>query len=114
MAPPVVIVTGGSSGIGLAISKHLASIGWGVAVFDIAPPSEAIENSQYFETDVTSWESQSSSFEQAYKWHGRLDLCILNAGIDDRDNIFDTLSRDIKKPPVRPRVDTFSVNITGT
>ncbi|OAP64850.1 hypothetical protein AYL99_00822 [Fonsecaea erecta] len=114
MAPPVAIVTGGSSGIGAALVEHLVSRGWHVVIADIHQPKHALPGTLYIHTNVSSWEQQADMFKKAYEWGQRLDFCALNAGIDDRDDIFNTLSYDLHKPPKRPNTDTFSVNITGT
>ncbi len=116
MSPPVAIVTGGSSGIGLALVRHLLSRRWKVVVADIhPPPREVVDDVLFLQTDISSWEQQADTFGKAYAWGGnRLDFCALNAGIDDRDDIFHTLSHDVDKPPRRPNTKTFDVNITGT
>lgn len=114
MTPPVAIVTGGSSGIGLALVHHLVSLGWKVVISDINPPKVSVEQTTFIQADISSWDQQSKMFEAAYAWGKRLDLCALNAGIDDRDDIFDSLSLDINKPPRKPNTQTISVNLTGT
>ncbi|KAH0834467.1 hypothetical protein FOPE_03803 [Fonsecaea pedrosoi] len=114
MSPPIAIVTGGSSGIGAALVEYLLSLGWNVVIADIHQPKHSLPGTLYVHTDVSSWEQQAHMFKQAYDWGKRLDFCALNAGIDDRDDIFNTLSYDMHKPPKKPNTDTFSVNITGT
>ncbi|KAH8691683.1 hypothetical protein BGW36DRAFT_465371 [Talaromyces proteolyticus] len=114
MTPPVAIVTGGASGIGLALVQHLVSLGWKVVIADINPPKVSIQQTTFIQTDITSWDQQAKMFEVAYAWGKRLDFCALNAGVDDRDDIFDSLSFDINKPPRKPNTLTFSVNLTGT
>lgn len=113
---PVAIVTGASSGIGLAITHHLLHKGWYVILADVNPPSAStnalpLSTSKYIPCDVSSWDSQASLFEQAYAGHGRLDFVALNAGIDDRDDIFDSL--DAQTSPREPNMDTFNVNLIG-
>jgi NAD(P)-dependent dehydrogenase (short-subunit alcohol dehydrogenase family) len=54
--------------------------------------------------DVSSWEQNAALFQQAYDWTGRLDFCALNAGIDDRDDIFKSLSKDPNRPPKKPNM----------
>lgn len=114
MKAPVAIVTGGSSGIGLALVQHLVSLGWRVVISDIIPPTVSIERTVFFPADIASWDQQAKLFEAAYAWGRRLDFCALNAGIDDRDDIFDSLSLDINKPPRQPNMKTIDVNLTGT
>lgn len=118
MAPPTAIVTGGSSGIGLALVKHLVGKGWSVAIADLQPPKESVESDvvKFFQTDVTSWDDQARLFGGVYEWQGRLDYCALNAGLDDRDDIFHTIasptaSGALPPPPVKPDMTTFNVNL---
>lgn len=56
MGPPVAIVTGGSSGIGLALAKHLVLQEWKVVIADINPPKETVGNSLFIATDIFSWD----------------------------------------------------------
>ncbi|KIV82378.1 hypothetical protein PV11_04496 [Exophiala sideris] len=114
MAPPTAIVTGGSSGIGKALVQHLVSSKWQVVIADINPPKEPIADTLFIQTNIASWQEQADMFKQAYEWNERLDFVALNAGVDDRDNIFYTLSNDVDKSPFKPNTITFDVNVTGT
>ena len=78
------------------------------------PPKESNPNVLFVQTDISSWEQQAELFQKAYAWGKRLDFCALNAGIDDRDNIFNTLSYDLNNPPSQPNTAVFSVNVIGT
>lgn len=111
MSPPVALVTGGSSGIGLALTQHLLSLSFYVITLDINPPPTALENTLFIRTDVSSWDQLSSAFSTAFSQHKRLDFVALNAGIDDRDDIFASLSLDPFKPPRKPNMLTFDVNL---
>lgn len=42
-----------------------------------------------------------------------MDFVALNAGIDDRDDIFASTSGDAARPPRRPNMSTFAVNLYG-
>lgn len=105
---PVAIVTGASSGIGLALTKHLLERNWNVVMADMNKAKEDLDNTLVVQTDISSWDQQASMFRQAYEWRGRLDFCALNAGIDDRDDIFHSISKDISKPPKEPNMRTVS------
>jgi 15-hydroxyprostaglandin dehydrogenase (NAD) len=113
MSVRVAVLTGGSSGIGLALAQHLLSKGWHVVIADInKPPTSANlspESTRYIQCDVSSWKSQSSMFQQAFDWHQRIDFAALNAGIDDRDDIFDSI--DTSTPPRKPNMATFKINL---
>lgn len=114
MSSPVAIVTGGSSGIGLALVKHLVSLNWRVVIADLNPPKENTLNTIFIQTDISSWNQQAKLFEGAYSWGKRLDFAALNAGLDDQDDIFSSLSHNIEVPPTEPNTKVFSVNVVGT
>lgn len=114
MAPPAAIITGACSGIGLALTKYLVERGWNVAMLDINPPKEDIPNTHFHKTNVASWDDQAAAFRAAYATHGRLDFAALNAGIDDRDDIFHSLSGDAAHAPRQPNLLCFEVNLHGT
>ncbi|KIX94737.1 uncharacterized protein Z520_09427 [Fonsecaea multimorphosa CBS 102226] len=114
MGPPTAIVTGGSSGIGNALVRHLVSLKWRAVIADINPPKESLPETLFIQTDISSWNDQAEMFKQAYAWSGRLDFVALNAGVEDGDEIFGSLSNKVDKPPSRPNTRSFDVNITGT
>ncbi|KAK5123625.1 hypothetical protein LTR85_002663 [Meristemomyces frigidus] len=114
MAPTVAIVTGASSGIGLALTRYLLERKWAVVMADLNAPNEKLDNTLFVKTDISSWDQQAAMFKQAYKWQGRLDLFAANAGMDDRDDIFNTISSDSTKPPKQPNMKTIEVNLVGT
>ncbi|KAL0256654.1 hypothetical protein SLS55_009050 [Diplodia seriata] len=122
MANPVAIITGASSGIGLALTQHLLSKSWDVVLLDLNPPpaSASLPPSRhlFIRTDVSSWPSQAAAFARAHAWRQRLDLAALNAGIDDRDSIFPLLAAGppitaSSPPPTEPNTATFAVNLLG-
>ncbi|KAF5584213.1 glucose 1-dehydrogenase 2 [Fusarium subglutinans] len=90
-----IVVTGGASGIGLAITRHFAAQGHMVAVLDVnsktgpdvvAEVAEAHPQAKlsFKWCDVSSWEGQYAVFDQVYREHGdRIDIVIANAGISD-------------------------------
>lgn len=95
MSKPVGIVTGGASGIGLAVTKHLISRGFKVVIADFNPEGSKLaseidpENCTFHQTDVSKYPQQASLFSYAFKWGGdRLDFVHLNAGIDDKQSLY--------------------------
>ena len=87
----VAIVTGGGSGIGRGICRHIAKEGGTVVVCDIDPASaeatvasitqeggEAIS----MKADVTKKSEVRKMVEETRKKHGRIDILVNNAGTD--------------------------------
>ncbi|OAL38988.1 hypothetical protein AYO20_01739 [Fonsecaea nubica] len=92
------IVTGGCSGIGLGLVKHLLSQpDWRVVIADIradAYPAIAGDlggdsiRHVFVATDVGSWESQAALFREAFAWSGgRIDFLAANAGVAEKEHI---------------------------
>jgi NAD(P)-dependent dehydrogenase (short-subunit alcohol dehydrogenase family) len=78
----VAVITGGASGIGLAITRLLARKGWNVIqadkngdVYDFEP------NTNRFVCDVSSPDDIDNLFEWVRKERGRLDLLVTCAGV---------------------------------
>jgi 15-hydroxyprostaglandin dehydrogenase (NAD) len=101
MSKPVAIVTGAGSGIGEAVATHLHSKGYKVVIADLDPKggervtSTLGPDALFHQTDVSSYKSQAQLFKTAYEWGGnRLDFCHANAGIDDRQNIFEEKEKE--------------------
>lgn len=74
----VVVITGGSSGIGLATTKLLVSNGAKVVVGDLneCPVKEVV----YQKVDVRDWKSQLALFKKAIETYGQIDHAFANAG----------------------------------
>lgn len=83
----VVLVTGGSRGIGAAASKALMTAGARVAVHyqhsdQHARQIAAIgEGSQAFQADLNDFQETASLFRRVMEYYGRIDVLINNAGI---------------------------------
>ena len=81
MKDKVVIITGGTSGIGYAACKKIA--GMGAIVYAAARKERKFEeeNIRYHYLDVTDTESCKKLFEDIVAEHGRIDVLVADAGI---------------------------------
>lgn len=117
-----VIVTGGGSGIGLAMSRHFASEGHSLAIFDVnaeAGAKIAGELSSEFPSasvtfrkcDVSSWEDQAAAFKDVYEKRGSIDIVMANAGISEQGS---TTAVDMREDePTEPHLGVIKVNMIG-
>jgi NAD(P)-dependent dehydrogenase (short-subunit alcohol dehydrogenase family) len=94
-----VLVTGGTSGIGLAVARGFAAAGAEVTALGLDPPGPE-ERIAFADGDVTA----AGAVEAALAGHDRLDAAVCCAGIIRRD--------DEHEPDTFARV--LDVNLTGT
>lgn len=89
----IIVVTGGSSGIGQDVVTRLAAMGSRVVILDIQPPlSEALRSSplvQYHECDVTSKKSIAAAAEAIRSTVGHPTILVNNAGVANNGAILD-------------------------
>ncbi|EXJ91554.1 hypothetical protein A1O3_00102 [Capronia epimyces CBS 606.96] len=84
----IVVITGGSSGIGLAAAKFFSQQGAYVVSADLNPPPEEIANVTFRKVDLTKWDEQYDLFEWVVKTYSRLDIAFLNAGVGEIESVF--------------------------
>ncbi|KAM0473119.1 hypothetical protein ACHAP7_008346 [Fusarium lateritium] len=109
----VAIITGGASGMGLATAKSLSVVGWKVYILDLnkSAGAEAIRQDPeliFTPTDVNSFESLSTAFDNIFKSEGRLDFVFANAGILQLENFYEKAS---SLPPPEPRQLSIDINL---
>ena len=115
------IVTGGASGIGLAIATALVEYGAKVTIADtnevagtkIINSLQANGHVQFVKTDVTSWDDQVTAFEKAASLSSSktVDIVIPAAGVTSQ---LKTVSDPPKlDKPMKPSTLTFDVNLYG-
>lgn len=102
----VAVVTGGSSGIGLAVVQKMLSQGYDVVNFDIREPSEKL-NSEFCQVDITNLDQIQSNMELVKGKYGTLDILINAAGIADNDTPCDLVSDEFWGY-------VMDINLTGT
>lgn len=81
------IVTGGASGIGLAIADLLAERGARVSVLDLNPTADGRHHA--VTCDVSDTTSVEAAVEAVVAEHGRIDIVINNAGIGAAGTVAD-------------------------
>src|SRR3972149_1332414 len=92
----IVLITGGSSGIGLATAKKFAFLGDSVSIVDIKISSEAKKIASEtkgltFEADVSDFKNAHQVVDDLVKQKARLDVLINSAGIS-RDGTLSKLT----------------------
>ncbi|KAJ6008913.1 hypothetical protein N7499_001038 [Penicillium canescens] len=121
MSQPVAIITGASSGMGFAVTKHLVANGWRVVMADIAEESgksvaaELGDQVLFCLTDVSSYSQQADLFKKAFSWGGgRLDLFAGNAGIADTQFLYENdYQYDENGIPLPLNLKVMDVNFTA-
>jgi len=110
----VAVVTGGASGLGLAIARELVRSGANVAIADVNPKNLKNVYNRYFQgkkniailTDVSDQAQVDSMTETTIRELGSIDILVCGAGIT------------VRKPTLEINLEEFekviSVNLTGT
>ncbi|KAK7931760.1 hypothetical protein PG985_002472 [Apiospora marii] len=116
------VVTGGSSGIGLAMARYFASKGHHVYILDLGTEAgEAVAKQlssefpsatvSFKKSDVSSWDELARAFKDIYASRGRIDAVMANAGISEHGS--SSLLAQEEEEPSQPSLKTLDVNMTG-
>jgi glucose 1-dehydrogenase len=103
----IAIVTGGNSGIGMAIVLELARQGANIVIDYVAHPEAAEELEKQVhalgdcvigvKADVSQVADLQNLFAAAVKEFGRVDIMVNNAGVETRTSILDTTEAQYEK-----------------
>jgi NAD(P)-dependent dehydrogenase (short-subunit alcohol dehydrogenase family) len=77
----VVVITGGSSGIGETTARVFADSGARVVMVDLQPPKDSLKNSRFLQTDVSDFTAVQKCVETILAEEKAIDCLINNAGI---------------------------------
>lgn len=106
----VIVMTGGTSGIGAATLRLLLFHGAKVVFGDIAPPKDT--QGLFLRTDVSRYEDNLALFKLAFEKYGRVDHAVANAGVIEQPGWFqpDGIDSLDQHPPEL----VLDVNLRGT
>ena len=102
-------ITGGASGIGLAVATQFINSGAKVVVSDINDGGGALDKigAMFVKTDVSNEQDVANALAEAEKANGKLDVVINNAGIGESSDAFieQRTEKELKK--------IFDINLFG-
>jgi NAD(P)-dependent dehydrogenase (short-subunit alcohol dehydrogenase family) len=96
------LVTGSTSGIGIAIAKALASTGFQVLVTGRSEErgqqvaSDVGETAHFIRCNLLEPDAPKWLIDQTLAHYGRLDVLVNNAAVDHTDNLLDVTAEDIE------------------
>ncbi|KAJ7094538.1 retinal short-chain dehydrogenase/reductase [Mycena belliarum] len=99
----IVVITGGSSGVGELLANTLAVKSVSVVVLDVKPIQTQNYNIAYYKCDVSKWEEVEAVSKKIIEEIGQPTVLVNNAGVAQGKLILDLLPEDIQQ--------TFGVNM---
>lgn len=124
-----VIVTGGASGLGKAMSAYFAALGDAVTILDIDEAGGAAVSAElgggeeggsnvgFRRCDISSWAEQAAAFKAVYEGAGRVDVVVANAGVSEGGRSWVVPPAPgrgaLGDEPEEPRLRVLDVNLIG-
>lgn len=107
----VVVVTGGSSGIGASIVRLLVNQGCLVANVDLKEGEFSSKQLKFYQTDITNRDSVNKTVENIVNDFGRIDALVNNAGINIPALLVDEKNTDDGKYEISESLFDKMVNV---
>ncbi|KAF2092628.1 hypothetical protein NA57DRAFT_62338 [Rhizodiscina lignyota] len=118
-AAKVALITGGASGIGLAVVVRLLESGWNCTIldFNLQHLEEAKQKLGpqvlFIKCNVANYDEQSRAFVQSWEKWRRLDFVFANAGIGDRIDWLQPAKELPNGSPEKPDMMVVDICLTG-
>ncbi|CRL30667.1 Short-chain dehydrogenase/reductase SDR [Penicillium camemberti] len=112
----VALITGGTSGIGLAVAKDLIQTGsWQVNVVGSnqergQDAAASLPNVTFYQADVRNYQQLAGVFDQIFNATGRIDFVFANAG---RAEYTDFFAKSETSIPPEPGSEIVDINLNG-
>lgn len=90
----IVIISGGSSGIGLATAQRFSGEGYHTYILDIQPPQIPVENSCFLYCDMTKIEEIQNAVRVIQKEYVKIDALVCCAGVHFSATLLQTTEAD--------------------
>lgn len=112
MAPAkkVALITGGASGMGLAVAQALSQRGdWSIHLLDLDisgghAAADSLNNATFHQCNITSYASLSAVFQTVFQANLRIDFVFANAGIAEKANFYTRHPSNSDEPPSEPEL----------
>jgi len=120
LAGKSVIVTGGASGIGLAIVRFFAAHSTNINILDISTSAQTVLSSLrtdfpsttflFRKCDISSWDEQKAVFAEIHSEVGNVDYVFANAGVSEIGSFLESDTGE----PTKPILKTIDINLVGS